>query len=76
VEVLARDRDRLALLVAAAREGFGRRRRLEPGVDHRRQVREHLDDAPSGDVLDEIAPVRPDVADGGALAPLLGLEAP
>ena len=42
----------------------------------RREVGEDLDDALAGDVLDEIAPVRPDVADRGARAALVGLETP
>src|SRR5579864_1412644 len=56
------------------RERLGRFRGSEPRCDHGGQVGEHFDDAPPGDVLDEIAPVRSDVADRRARAALLGLE--
>ena len=68
--------DRLASRRRRLRERLGRCRRLEPRVDDRRQIGEHLDDAPAGDVLDEIAPVRADVADRGARAALVRLEPP
>ncbi len=63
-------------LVAGARKRFGRLQRLEPRRDDRRQIGEHFGDATTGDVLDEIAPVRADVADRGAGAALVGLEPP
>ena len=41
-----------------------------------REIGEHRLDAPADDMLDEIAPMRSDVADGRALAALFRLEAP
>src|SRR5262249_44308663 len=75
-EIFARYRHRLPAAVARKRKPFRGRRWLQPRADHRRQLGEHRDDALADDVLDEIAPVRPDVAHRGARTALVRLEPP
>jgi hypothetical protein len=62
-EILGRDRDVLALGLRL-REGLHGTRRPAPYGDHGLEITEELDDPPSRDELDQVKPVRADVADG------------
>ena len=57
-------------------KGFPVLRRFEARGHHCVEIREHRFDGAPDDVLDQIAPVRSDIANRRALAALLGLEAP
>ena len=75
-QVLAADGVVLGGDAAIAGKRLARRSRLLPHRHDRRQVGEHRFDAPPEHVLDQVHPVRADVAEGEARAALLGLEAP
>ena len=62
--------------LAKVGESFPVLRRFEPRGHHCVEIREHRFDGAADDVLNQIAPVRSDIANRRALAALLGLEAP
>jgi hypothetical protein len=71
-QVLARDAERFALVSVSVGKRLGSPPPAETACDDRVQIGEHLDDRRAGDVLREIAPVRADIGERGARAPLSG----
>src|SRR5439155_27043589 len=72
----ALNRERLSLVAADPSERLSGAARLQTLFDHGREIGENGDDSLADDVLDQIAPMRSDVADRRARAALFRLEAP